>query len=42
MIPESERWLHEPDEQKNLEDAMAWAIKNGVSPKNTKEILNQL
>ena len=42
IIPQNESWIHEPKEQKNLEDAMSWAVTHGVSSENTAEILNKL
>ena len=42
IIPENERWIHEPEVKKNLEEAMSWAIKNGVSSDNTEDILKRL
>ena len=41
-IPKNERWIHEPDEQKKLEEAMSWAVEHDVTSENTPEILNKL
>ena len=42
IISQNERWIHEPQVQKDLEEAMAWAIKNGASSNNTEDILRRL
>ena len=42
VVPDSERWLHEPETLRALEEAMAWAAANPARTDNTEEILTRL
>ena len=42
VIPHNERWLHEPEQRKKLDAAMAWAAEHGTSTENADDILNRL
>ena len=38
FIPDNEKWLHEPDVQAELNEAIAWAEKNPPEDTNFKEL----
>jgi hypothetical protein len=42
VIPENERWLHEPETAANLQKAQAWAARNATRADNSDAILSTL
>ena len=42
VIPDNERWLHEPKAAADLESAMDWASSNKASDANTEALLKRL
>lgn len=42
VIPDNERWLHEPKAAADLQTAMAWAVAHVASDAQTEEILKHL
>jgi len=42
VIPDNERWLHEPAAARSLQRAMAWAVANPPDDSNTEEVLARL
>jgi hypothetical protein len=42
VIPDNERWLHEPEAARQLAEAMEWAANNPASGENTDSILERL
>lgn len=42
VIPDNERWLHEPTAAANLQAAMAWSVANAASDTNTEDTLKHL
>ena len=41
VIPDNERWLHEPQAASDLRSALAWAIATPASDGNTDSLLKQ-
>jgi len=39
VIPDNERWLHEPKAAKDLEQALAWAQTHEPDDSNTDELM---
>lgn len=42
VIPDNERWLHEPSATSDLESALAWAVAHQASDAEAQETLNRL
>ena len=42
FIPENERWLHRPNIEKDLNEAIAWAEKNPPKPSNVDDLERKL
>jgi hypothetical protein len=42
IVPDNERWLHEPENAKRLKKAIAWAEANPSDSSNVDEILDRL
>lgn len=42
VIPDNERWLHEPKAAAELQAAMAWSIAQSASDTDTEEMLKRL
>jgi hypothetical protein len=42
FIPENEQWLHQPDVQRTLEEAIHWAEKNPPRKSDLKILENKL
>lgn len=42
VLPDNERWLHEPRAAAHLQAAMAWSTANAASDANTEDTLNRL
>jgi len=42
VIPDNERWLHEPEAAQSLQRAMAWAVANPPDDSHTEEVLARL
>jgi len=42
VVPDNERWLHEPQAAAQLQAAMAWSIANPASDANIEDTLNRL
>ena len=42
VIPDNERWLHEPAAAANLQAAMQWAAANSPTGQGTDEILQRM
>ena len=38
IIPDNERWLHEPSVKKGLGKALAWAVKNPAKASNPDDL----
>lgn len=38
IIPDNERWLHEPTVKENLGKALAWAVKNPAKESNPEDL----
>jgi hypothetical protein len=42
VVPDNERWLHEPRAAAELQAAIAWSIANPASDANIEDTLNRL
>jgi len=42
FIPDNEKWLHEPDVQAELNEAIAWAEKNPPEDTNFEELESRI
>ncbi len=42
VIPENEVWLHTPQAQRDLQEALAWAKDNAPKESNLDALLNEL
>ena len=42
FIPENERWLHRPNIEEDLNEAIAWAEKNPPKPSNVDDLERKL
>lgn len=42
VIPDNERWLHEPAAAASLQSALAWSISHPPSDADLKDTLNRL
>ena len=42
FIPDSERWLHDPETRRALDRALEWAASNPPDPSTTDDILARL
>lgn len=42
VVPDNERWLHEPETAASLKAAMQWAAANPPTGEGTDEILQQM
>lgn len=42
VIPDNERWLHEPKAAADLEAAMAWSVTQAASDAETEDTLKRL
>jgi hypothetical protein len=42
VIPDNERWLHEPQAAADLQTALAWAVAHPASDANTDDVLKRL
>lgn len=42
VIPDNERWLHEPQAAADLRSALSWAITNPSTESNTDALLKKL
>jgi hypothetical protein len=42
VIPDNERWLHEPETAQSLQRGIAWALANPPDDSNVEEILARL
>jgi len=42
VIPDNERWLHEPKAAANLQAAMAWSAAHAASDTDTEDTLKRL
>jgi len=42
VIPDNERWLHEPKAAAELQAAMAWSVAQAASDTDTEEMLKRL
>jgi hypothetical protein len=42
VVPDNERWLHQPKAARDLAAAMAWAVANPPSDANVDDILAKL
>ena len=42
VIPDNERWLHEPEAAANLQAAMAWSVAHAASDTDTEDTLKRL
>ena len=42
VIPDNERWLHEPKAAADLEAAMAWSVARAASDTETEDTLKRL
>lgn len=42
VIPDNERWLHEPQATADLNSALAWAATHTPSDKNTDAVIKRL
>ena len=42
VIPDNERWLHEPQAATDLQSALTWAAGNAATDDNTDALLKQL
>lgn len=42
VIPDNERWLHEPQAAADLRSAMAWAASNSANGNNTDDLMMRL
>lgn len=42
VIPDNERWLHQPEASADLQAAMAWSVAHPASDRETEETLQRL
>jgi hypothetical protein len=42
VIPDNERWIHEPKAMADLQRALEWALKNPPDDSNADEVLKRL
>lgn len=42
VIPDNERWLHEPQAAADLRSALTWAASNPATDSNTDEFMKRL
>ncbi|KON81108.1 hypothetical protein PA01_05320 [Azoarcus sp. PA01] len=42
VIPDNERWLHEPKAAADLQAAMAWSVAHAASDTDTEDTLKRL
>jgi len=42
VIPDNERWLHEPQATGDLRSALHWAVDNPASDSNTNTLIKRL
>jgi len=42
VIPDNERWLHEPGAAADLSAALTWAAANAATDSNTEMLMKQL
>lgn len=42
VIPDNERWLHEPKAAADLQEAMAWSVAHPASDTETEDTLKRL
>jgi hypothetical protein len=42
VIPDNERWLHEPQASADLRTALAWAVANPASDSDTDALMKRL
>lgn len=42
VIPDNERWLHEPKAAADLRTALTWAVANPATDSNTDDLMKQL
>jgi hypothetical protein len=42
VIPDNERWVHEPQAAADLQSAIAWATANPSTDKNTDALMKRL
>ena len=42
VIPDNERWLHEPKTAADLQAAMAWSVAHAASDADTEDTLKRL
>lgn len=42
VIPDNERWLHEPQAAADLRSALAWAVANPATDSNTDALMKRL
>lgn len=42
VIPDNERWLHEPQAAADLRSALTWAAANPATDSNTDELMKRL
>lgn len=42
VIPDNERWLHEPQAAADLRSAMAWAASNPANGSNSDDLMKRL
>ena len=42
VIPDNQRWLHEPQAETDLRSALAWATATPASDGNTDSLMNRL
>lgn len=42
VVPDNERWLHEPNAAVDLQAAMAWSVAHAASDTDTEEMLKRL
>ncbi len=42
VVPDNERWLHEPQAAADLQAAMDWSVAHGASDADTEDTLKRL
>jgi len=42
VIPDNERWLHEPSAAADLQAAMAWSVSHGPADAGLQDTLNKI
>ena len=42
VIPDNERWLHEPQAASDLQTALSWSVTHPASDADSEEMLKQL